>query len=353
METRCRSGLAVHSLVPGLFRVRWPSRKGRRFPSATALDPSSWLWTDLRVPSVSSSNRRVSFVDFWPGFDDNTDRWLTRQWFIDNLVGVKVVDSSQDPDVIVFSLFGRKHERLRRGPKFVFYTGENIRPPIRRVPLCLSFDILPDVPPAVHTRLPLWVLNVQIHDVIRMHEVRLRGAVDRTVWDRKGFCSFVASNSSLHDASVRTSFVVSLSAYKRIACGGTVLNNMGGCVKDKIEFMRGYRFNVAYENSSHPGYCTEKLLHAFAAGCVPIYWGDPRSSGCAGDFNPAALICAHRFSTTEQLMEHIRKVDADRSLFESYLSQPILSAHWYERLRNWPSFCHHFTELLFSGPPLE
>lgn len=57
-------------------------------------------------------------------------------------------------------------------------------------------------------------------------------------------------------------------------------------VEDKMTFLRGYRFNICFENASHPGpvwaphhrslplermlkgYCTEKILHAFAAGCV-------------------------------------------------------------------------------------
>jgi hypothetical protein len=33
-------------------------------------------------------------------------------------------------------------------------------------------------------------------------------------------------------------------------------------------------FSVAIENSSVRGYFTEKLIDCFAAGAIPIYWGD-------------------------------------------------------------------------------
>merc|ERR550525_75603 len=100
--------------------------------------------------------------------------------------------------------------------------------------------------------------------------------------------------------------------HKMVSCGGQVLNNVGGPVTDKLAFLRSHRFNICFENASRPGYCTEKLLHAFAGGCVPIYWGDPRVSlappaGVAGvsDFNPRALISAHDFASPELLIQHI------------------------------------------------
>lgn len=290
----------------------------------------------------------IAFVDFWPGFDDNTDKWVSKRWFHENLLGIEEVDPLNDPEVVVFSLFGNKNIQIerRRRSKLVHYIGENVRPPLREVPLCLSFDHTPDVPLSVHTRLPIWVLNREVHDVIKMHSARISGEFDATVRHRKRFCSWVATNTSNYNASVRLKFVELLSSrYKEVACGGSALNNVGGPVKDKIAFLRGYKFNVCFENGSHPGYCTEKLLHAFAAGCVPIYWGDPRvaraaldDGGPEPDFNPSALITAHDFGTFEELVDHIARVDNDPKLFEEYLHQPILSDFWYKKLSNWSEF---------------
>lgn len=54
-----------------------------------------------------------------------------------------------------------------------------------------------------------------------------------------------------------------------------------------MAFMRRAKFGLAFENESYPGYCTEKLLQARAAGCVPIYWGDPEVTM---DFNKDAFL---------------------------------------------------------------
>jgi hypothetical protein len=47
-----------------------------------------------------------------------------------------------------------------------------------------------------------------------------------------------------------------------------------GC-SDKIETMSHYKFSLVIENGRYPGYLTEKLIHCFVAGTVPIYLGAP------------------------------------------------------------------------------
>lgn len=48
-----------------------------------------------------------------------------------------------------------------------------------------------------------------------------------------------------------------------------------GAPEDAWATMGLYKFAFAYENSSIPGYITEKLFQAFAVGVVPIYLGAP------------------------------------------------------------------------------
>ncbi|TVT38269.1 hypothetical protein FNT36_18900 [Hymenobacter setariae] len=44
---------------------------------------------------------------------------------------------------------------------------------------------------------------------------------------------------------------------------------------DKLTVIRSYRFVVCYENTSTPGYISEKLFDCLFAGCVPVYLGEP------------------------------------------------------------------------------
>src|SRR3989344_2052777 len=45
--------------------------------------------------------------------------------------------------------------------------------------------------------------------------------------------------------------------------------------KDKFKKIAGYKFAICFENTSYPGYVTEKIIDCFAAGVIPIYLGAP------------------------------------------------------------------------------
>ena len=110
------------------------------------------------------------------------------------------------------------------------------------------------------------------------------------------FCAFVYGNPFRY----REAFFRVLSRYKRVDAPGRSMNNMPGIDpvpgqidwKAKIDFLRAYKFVIAFENGSSPGYNTEKLTHAIEADCVPIYWGDPQ---IGRSFNVRRFINAHDF----------------------------------------------------------
>ena len=112
-----------------------------------------------------------------------------------------------------------------------------------------------------------------------------------------------------------------LSKYKQVASGGKVRNNVGGRVPDKVKFISNYKFNIAFENASYPGYATEKLMEALVTNTIPIYWGDPK---IGNDFNTKAFINCHEFKSMDAVIEHVKKVDQDENLYRQYLSEPFL-----------------------------
>ena len=116
---------------------------------------------------------------------------------------------------------------------------------------------------------------------------------DKVFSQNRKFCSFMVSNPN---ASTRIEFFKKLSSYKSVDSGGRFLNNIGDPiqtgVENKLNWMRNYKFSITFENSSYPGYTTEKLMHALITDTIPIYWGNP----LAGlDFNPKAFINCHDF----------------------------------------------------------
>ncbi len=72
--------------------------------------------------------------------------------------------------------------------------------------------------------------------------------------------------------------------------------------QQKMDFLRHYKFTIAAEGFSKPGYITEKLLHPLLVGSVPIYWGALDT----GDyFNPDSFINCHDFENLEALVNYM------------------------------------------------
>jgi hypothetical protein len=117
-----------------------------------------------------------------------------------------------------------------------------------------------------------------------------------------------------------------LSAYKTVDSGGRWLNNVGGAVSDKNQFLMDYKFCLCFENTYHDGYTTEKLLEAKLFGCIPIYWGNRR---VGDDFNKKAFISLHDYSSISEMIYDIARIDADDNLFNTIRSEPLLNNNEY------------------------
>ena len=91
--------------------------------------------------------------------------------------------------------------------------------------------------------------------------------------------------------------------------------------KDELnDFLKNYKFTIAAENSSFPGYTTEKIIHPLSVGSIPIYWG---STTVGEDFNEKAFINLNNFSSTKEAVELIKEIDNDDILYKEILNEPI------------------------------
>jgi hypothetical protein len=142
------------------------------------------------------------------------------------------------------------------------------------------------------------------------------------------FCAFVVTNPC---QVMRNQAFQWLTTYKPVDSAGRLFNTMGdglfaglgggGGELRKHEFLKEYKFSLTYENAEAPGYTTEKWLHAKAAGCIPIYWGDPKVER---DFDMDGCIDARGAKTSAELISLVRKVDTDASEWLKKMSKPAL-----------------------------
>lgn len=149
------------------------------------------------------------------------------------------------------------------------------------------------------------------------------------------FCNFLVSNGT--ESDFRTQFYLMLSQYRGVDSGGKYLNSIGQPVRDKSAWQNEYKFSLCFENSSTSGYLTEKLIQAYAANTIPIYWGNPDAFGSLhegkGGINPEAVIWVDPIYP-EKGLNQIRELDANPSLYFEMLKKPLFvddgHVKWFE-----------------------
>ncbi len=247
---------------------------------------------------------RIRFVDFWDDFVPE------KSLFYQLLSEKYEIELSETPDYLFCSVFGDEH--LHYDCVKIFYTGENQFPDFNLYDYAIGFDRL--TLGDRYFRLPIYYLNRYQSDFRLMEQKH-----STLVPEKKSFCSFVYSNDRASE--VREMFFDQLSTYKPVSSGGRHRNNIGGPVADKLSFEREHKFSFAFENSSYPGYCTEKLVQAFAAQTIPIYWGD---STVAETFNEGAFINCNSYNSWNEVLATIKRVDTDQELYHRMLTTPAL-----------------------------
>jgi hypothetical protein len=200
-------------------------------------------------------------------------------------------------DLLVYSDFGRRHQGFK-GLK-VYVTGENMIPDFAECDLAYAPMALAGNPRSI--RLPYYAQVLPHLGSL----VRPDGYDPSEAANRPRFCSFVASNPR---GSARNRFFKMLHNRKQLVSAGRHFNTTGQPLADKLGFLRDFRFNLAFENSSSPGYVTEKLVEPLLMGVIPIYWG---AEDVGDEFNPACMIDVRGFSCFEEAIEYILATDED------------------------------------------
>jgi hypothetical protein len=250
---------------------------------------------------------KIKFIDQWMGFDPESNI------FVELLSKRYDVQFSDDPEYLFYSVNGYKH--LDYAVPRIFFTQENLTPDFNICDYAFAFDRLSYGDR--YFRLPLYLIT-------RRSELLALGSGLRLSHDgERGFCNFVVSNTS--PAPERDEFFSLLSRYKRVDSAGFHLNNTGYLVRDKARFQSGYKFSLAFENSSAPGYVTEKIVDAAYAGTIPIYWGDPT---IGQDFNTASFVNCNDYGSPEEAVRAVIELDQDdekygRMVGQNFLKHPL------------------------------
>jgi hypothetical protein len=141
--------------------------------------------------------------------------------------------------------------------------------------------------PEITTSAYQWISrNNRLFDYVLTHQKTLLDFGDNFMFSPAGGCWIKPKEQQIHS---KTKMVSIISSQKNLTTGHKmrieILNNAklklqkfgrgSNPIKEKIMALRDFRYSVVIENSRTDYYFTEKIIHCFRTGTVPIYWGCP------------------------------------------------------------------------------
>ncbi len=223
--------------------------------------------------------------------------------------------NTQNPDYILYDVFGCEHNNPKyiNSIKIADYS-ENIIPDFNEADYTLSqahFNYLDR-----YFKYPSFIYQLNILNNYNIKQIR-NDVLKKPI--RTKFCAAVISNNSSYSL-FRLNFIKQLNKYKIVDLGGNASNNIGGLVKNKIEFLSSYKFSIAMENTDGDGYISEKIIDSFIAGTIPIYYGDYMIDEY---INHKAYILIKSEKDIMEKIEYIKKIDSDKELYKSILNEKV------------------------------
>lgn len=263
--------------------------------------------------------KKLAFTGFEPYYTPNQNSFRK---LISSDCKIEEVAKMSDADFLLCSVLTDTHWFAPTDCVKILYSGENITPNFMACDYAIGFDWL-DFGDR-YIRFPLYYFYERINELMETKHIGVN--LDDLRKIKTGFCSITVSNTKRNP--IFKELYDKLSMYKRVDSGGKWHNNIGGPISDKFVFDSSHKFSIVCENSSSPGYTTEKIVEAFAAHCIPVYWGDPEITRV---FNKNAFINVSDYSSVEDVVECVKKIDSDDELYVSYLSQPALTDSLYKK----------------------
>ena len=248
---------------------------------------------------------KINFCDFHTNFNPEDN------YIINTLRKEFAVEVTNIPELVIYSVFGYDHVNYNCTKLFV--TGENILPDFNMCDYAISFHYL-DFKDR-YFRYPYYMTCPDTYPFLfnKKHGKKILNS-------KTEFCNFIYSNSEADPK--RDELFKLINSYKKVHSGGKHLNNVNEIVDNKKETIKKYKFTIAFENSSSPGYTTEKLIEPMQMNSIPIYWGNNRVSQ---EFNTKSFINYHDFDNNEDFLKFLIEIDTDDDLYIKMMNQPWIT----------------------------
>lgn len=259
---------------------------------------------------------KINYVGTFPGYD--CEHNLIYDILKNRGYDVQIVD---DPDYIICDVFGENRYDYCKYPQVrIMYNAENYIPDFNLIDYAICSYPIQFLDRCFHLPCCVWPRE---HWCALPHKDRNYSR--EFVESKPYFANFIASHES--EYGIRGDFFKKLSEYKRVEAPGSYLNNMPGGETvnwtdgSKTEFQRKCKFTLCFESTAHNGFVTEKIMDAFYADTIPVYYGSPTVTQI---FNKDAFINCSDYASFDEVIEKIKELDQDDDKYLDMLRQPIL-----------------------------
>ena len=255
--------------------------------------------------------------------------WTLNNFFVDFkypcLKEFNLVDSSEEEaDVIIFSHYTGIYKEVMTNPNngdplpfknknalWLFFSLENWGHP--NMDKCdYAITSRSDFEHQRHACLPHCITYVEMWKDILLNK-------PKEVEEKPKFCSYMASNP----IPFRQEFFDQLSQYKFVEAAGNCRTNVAKLPLGedlKMNYIKDFKFNMAFENSCSPGYICEKHVQPMIVNSLPIYKGAPN---VLKYFNTKSFLNWHDYNCSDvELLEAVKRADQDVGFFKSMWEQP-------------------------------
>jgi hypothetical protein len=260
---------------------------------------------------------------FWSGFIDKTNP-VDVSFFIE--LFSKVFDTTielgnlEDSDILLETVFDQKTFLFDKNWKYTFlFSGESRLNQWSKYYNCVLYG---EKNHANIINVPLFI--PMIFCSFRFLENRTQNKMPS-----KDVCCVISNENGRE----RNYFLQQLEKKVKIDYAGSYKNNVPKIedqyhTQEFINKIADYKFIVTMENSRGETYITEKILHGFNAGIIPIYWGSPFVTDY---FNENRFINVSDMNGIDKKIEEICELLKNEEKYMEMVKQPVSknSLEWY------------------------
>ena len=280
---------------------------------------SKKLYENIYNSNIMNENKTYEIIiNCVDTFNFSISNNLVKYWF-KNHTNIKFEFNGENPDFLIYDIFGTEHlnPKYNNSIKIAYYS-ENYLPDLNQADYAISQAHIMYLDRYFKFPVLIWALNkLKGYNIQKIRK-------DSIEKKNKKFCAAVISSNKTSEY-FRFKFIKELNKYKKIDMGGRALNNIGGRVKNKINFLSSYKFSISMENSKGDGYVSEKIIDSFISGTIPIYYGDYTVDEY---INPKSFILVKGEQDINKKIEYIKQIDNDDEIYRSIMNEKIFNENY-------------------------